>query len=440
VTRDGLKPARLAGTIDVVVIGAGHAGLSMSYLLSEHDVSHVVLERGEIANSWRRERWDSLRLLTPNWQTRLPGQCYDGDDPDGFMAVAELIDFLDAYAASTNAPVRTNTSVVSVTREGRAYRVSTDRGDWVANAVVLATGACNIPSKPAVAENIPDHIVQLTPHEYRSPDQLDAGGVLVVGGSATGLQFADELLAAGHDVTMAVGEHVRMPRHYRGRDIFYWLSHTGIHDECYDEVEDINRGRRLPSPQLVGSHDKPILDLNSLTDQGACVVGRLMGVRDGVAQFSGSLRNVCALADLKMQRLLKTIDETADADGAPAPEQFDATRIDDAPLLTLDLDNADIRTIIWATGFRPDYSWVNVPVFDRKGQLRHDGGVIAAPGLYVLGLPLMRRRKSSFIFGIEDDARDITGHLVNYLYPNSNGETDGIHQDNSRTRGIRRSA
>ena len=218
------------------------------------------------------------------------------------------------------------------------------------------------------------------------------------------------------------------------------MRRTGIHDECYDEVEDITRGRRLPSPQLVGSHDRPILDLNSLTNQGARISGRLMGVRDGTAQFSGSLRNVCALADLKMQRLLKMIDETADADGAPAPEQFEATRVDDAPLLTLDLDKAGIRTIIWATGFRPDYSWLDVPVLDRKGHLKHDGGVVDSPGLYVLGLPLMRRRKSSFIFGIEDDARDITEHLVNYLYPNLIGETDGIHQDSSRARGIRRSA
>ena len=232
---------------------------------------------------------------------------------------------------------------------------------------------------------------------------------------------------------MAAGEHVRMPRRYRGRDIFYWMQRCGIHDERYDEVEDINRGRRLPSPQLVGSHDRPILDLNSLTDQGARVTGRLMGLRDGTALFSGSLKNVCALADLKMQRLLSTIDETADADGAPAAERFDATRAEDNPPLTLDLDSAGIRTVIWATGYRPDYSWLDVPVFDRKGQLRHDGGIVDAPGLYLLGLPLMRRRKSSFIFGIEDDARDISEHLIDYLI--KGGKTDGIHQDDARARG-----
>ena len=432
-TRDGHMTDRFAGAIDAIVIGAGHAGLSMSYLLTAQGVDHIVLERGEVANSWRKERWDSLRLLTPNWQTRLPGQRYEGDDPDGFMAVGELVGFLEDYAASTGAPVATNTTVTSVRREGRAYRVTTDHGSLAARAVVLATGACNLPSVPKVADELPDHITQLTPHDYRSPDQIGDGGVLIVGASATGLQFADELLGAGHEVTVAAGEHVRMPRRYRGRDIFYWMQRCGIHDERYDEVEDINRGRRLPSPQLVGSHDRPILDLNSLTDQGARVTGRLMGLRDGTALFSGSLKNVCALADLKMQRLLSTIDETADADGAPAAERFDATRAEDNPPLTLDLDSAGIRTVIWATGYRPDYSWLDVPVFDRKGQLRHDGGIVDAPGLYLLGLPLMRRRKSSFIFGIEDDARDISEHLIDYLI--KGGKTDGIHQDDARARG-----
>ncbi len=254
------------------------------------------------------------------------------------------------------------------------------------------------------------------------------------------MQFAEELLNAGRDVTLAAGEHVRMPRRYRGRDIFYWLDRTGIHDQSYAEIDDINRGRRLPSPQLVGSHDSPLLDLNSLTAKGATITGRLMGIRDGVAQFSGSLRNVCALADLKMNRLLTAIDETADADNAPARETFEPTRVDAAPPLTLDLDRAGIKTVIWATGFRPDYSWLDVPALDRKGHLEHDGGIVASPGLYVLGLPLMRRRKSSFIFGIEDDARDLSEHLVAYLDTVSRGHSDGFHQDDSAAGSFRRSA
>jgi putative flavoprotein involved in K+ transport len=433
--------ARLAGAIDVIVIGAGHAGLSASHMLTEHGVQHVVLERGEIANSWRNERWDSLKLLTPNWQTRLPGYYYAGEDPDGYMGMSELVQFIQDFAEHSHAPVLTNTNVTSVRKKGAVYYVTTDCGAWVAKAVIVASGACNTPSVPAVARDIPENITQLTTHDYRSPAQIAPGGVLVVGASATGMQLADELLQAGHEVNMAVGEHIRMPRHYRGRNILDWLDHCGILNERYDEVEDIARGRRLPSAQLVGTNDRPLLDLNSLSDQGARIIGRMMGFNNGVAQFSGSLRNVVALADLKMKRLLNSIDEyiANESDIAPA-EQFDDTRLDDAPLLTLDLEATSIRTVIWATGFKPDYSWLDVPVLDRKGHLRHDGGIVESPGLYVLGLPLMRRRKSSFIFGIEDDARDITNHLFKYLDTDNRSSAHGVHQYNPRQPGFRRSA
>ena len=430
--------ARCAGTTDVLVIGAGHAGLAASYLLKQSGVEHVVLERGEVANSWRKERWDSLKLLTPNWQTRLPGYHYSGDDPDGFMGMSELVRFMEDYADYSNAPVLTNTTVTAVQKDDDVYRVSSSRGEWIARAVVVASGACNEPSVPGIARDVPQHITQLTPHQYTSPAQITPGGVLIVGASATGLQLADELLLAGHDVTMAIGEHVRMPRRYRGRDILDWMDHCGILNESYKEVEDLTRGRRLPSSQLVGSNDKPILDLNSLSDQGARITGRLMGVNGGVAQFSGSLHNVCALADLKMKRLLKIIDEfVADDDSVAPAEQFAETRLADTPLLTMNFDGDSIRTIIWATGFKPDHSWLDVPVFDRKGHIKHDGGIVESPGLYVLGLPLMRRRKSSFIFGIEDDARDITDHLINYLNTTNRSHFHGIHQNNSRPAGIR---
>jgi putative flavoprotein involved in K+ transport len=431
--------ARLAGAIDVIVIGAGHAGLSASHMLTEHGVQHIVLERGKIANSWRNERWDSLKLLTPNWQTRLPGYHYAGEDPEGYMGMSGLVQFMQDYADQSHTPVFTNTNVTSVRKKGDVYYVTTDRGAWIAKAVIIASGACNTPSVPALARNFPVRITQLTGHDYRSPKQIAAGGVLIVGASASGMQIADELLKAGHQVNMSVGEHVRMPRHYRGRNILDWMDQCGILNERYDEVEDIARGRRLPSSQLVGSNDRQFLDLNTLTDQGAKITGRLMGVNNGVAQFSGSLRNVVALADLKMKRLLNSIDEyIADqSDIAPA-EQFDDTQLDENPLLTLDLEASSIRTIIWATGFKPDYSWLDVPVLDRKGQLKHDGGIVESPGLYVLGLPLMRRRKSSFIFGIEDDARDITDHLFSYLDSNYRRNTHGVHQHNSPQPGIRR--
>jgi putative flavoprotein involved in K+ transport len=398
----------------VVVVGAGHAGLAVSRLLSERGLDHVVLERGDVANTWRTERWDSLRLLTPNWQTRLPGLAYDGDDPDGFMAVTELVGFIDRYARVIDAPVRTGTTVTSVTLgDGGRYRVETTAGTWEAPSVVVASGAFNRAHVPAVAADLPPSVHQVTPLDYRRPDGLGPGRVLVVGASATGVQIADELLRSGRDVTVAVGEHVRMPRTYRRRDIFWWLDRTGRLDERWDEVDDLVRARRVPSPQLVGTPERRDLDLNALTSRGAELVGRLSAARDGTALLSGSLRNVCNLADLKLVRLLDAVDDWA-ADG-PGPRP-DPTRVDDDPRLAIDLVGEGYDTVVWATGFRPDHSWLHVPVFDRKGEVRHHGGVVIdAPGLYRMGLTYLRRRKSSFIHGAEDDAHDLVDHLAAHL-------------------------
>jgi putative flavoprotein involved in K+ transport len=404
---------------DCIVIGAGHAGLAVSHLLAQRSIDHLVVERGEVANSWKKERWDSLTLLTPNWQSRLPGYEYRGDDPDGFMDMAEVIRFMESYAEFIEAPVQTGTTVTSVSLNGAGYRVQTDRGEWQCRSVVLASGACNLASVPRVAEMLPESIDQVTSLGYRSPEQLEEGGVLVVGASATGLQLAEEIHRSGRPVTIAVGEHVRIPRTYRGRDIQWWMHQCGLLDEGLDVIDDINRARHLPSPQLVGARDHPIHDLNRMTGMGIKLAGRLMGVSGGTAQFSGSLKNVCMLADLKMNRLLDTIDEWAEnspgANGFQPPERFGPTRVDEKPMLTLDLEAAGIRTVLWATGYRPDYSWLDVPVLDRKGMVRHDGGVAESPGMYVLGMPFLRRRKSSFIHGIEDDARHVTGHLAAYL-------------------------
>jgi putative flavoprotein involved in K+ transport len=409
----------LAGTRDVVVIGAGHAGLAMSQCLSTRSIDHVVLERGEVANSWRRGRWDSLRLLTPNWQSRLPGHRYRGTDPDGYMTMPQVVEFIEEYANLVGAPVRTGTTVTSVRAEGDGYRVETNRGRWQCRAVVIASGACQIPVVPSVAAALPGSVQTLTAKDYRNPGQLDDSGVLIVGASATGLQLAEEIQRSGRSVTLAVGEHIRMPRIYRGLDIQWWLDATGILDERYDEVDDIARARRVPSPQLIGSPQRS-LDLNALIERGVDIVGRFVGLSDGKAQFSGSLRNHCAMADLKLERLLQRIDTWAELNGKGAqvgpPERFAATRIADAPRLSLDLKRDRIGTLIWATGFKPDYGWLRVPAFDRKGDLRHDGGIVPVPGLYVLGLNFMRRRKSSSIDGAADDVRDLGAHLAAYLH------------------------
>ena len=407
--------------IPVVVVGAGHAGLGVSRVLTEHGVDHVVLERGEVANTWKTERWDSLRLLTPNSLTRLPGGfAYDGDDPDGFMPIPELIGWIERYAAKVDVPVQTRTTVTSVTaKAGGGYTVATERdgepGGWEAQAVVLASGGFNVARIPEVGAGIPASIAQVTAHGYKRPDQLGPGRVLVVGASATGLQLADELLRSGREVTVAVGEHVRMPRRYRGRDAFHWLGELGRLDERFDEVDDLVRARHVPSPQLVGTSDAAGLDLNTLSNRGATLVGRLAGLRDGTALFSGSLRNVCALADLKQARLLDGVDEwvAAHEGDRSAAERPEPTRIDGDPRTSIDMVAEGYDTVLWATGFRADYSWLQVPVLDRKGEIRHDGGVVTtAPGLYRIGTNFLRRRKSSFIFGLEDDAVDLVDHLV----------------------------
>jgi putative flavoprotein involved in K+ transport len=388
-----------------VIIGAGHAGLAMSRRLAERGVDHVVLERGEVANAWRTERWPSLRLLTPNWQMRLPSFAYDGADPDGFMPAREVVDTIARYASVMDAPVHTQTTVRSVRPDGEGYAVVTDEGTWTAPTVVMASGACNLASVPSLAAAVPSSISTMTPVEYRGADALPSGGVLVVGAAATGVQLAEEIHRSGRPVTLAVGEHVRLPRTYRGCDIFSWMESAGLLDERFDTVDDIVRARHVSSPQLVGSPDGRSVDLNALTGIGARLVGRLGKISDGRAQFSGSLPNICALADLKMNRLLNTLDEWAGSVEADRPEP---TQVPSDPTLELDLGSGEIRTIVWATGFRPDYSWLDVPAFDRRGHLRHEGGVVTGfRGLYLLGAPFLRRRRSTFISGAVRDSEDL---------------------------------
>jgi putative flavoprotein involved in K+ transport len=391
----------------------------MSRWLANRSIDHVVLERGEVAHTWRTERWDSLRLLTPNWQSRLPGFGYTGDDPDGYRTVPEVIEFIEDYAKVISAPLETHTTVTSVRSTESRYLVRTERGDWQCRAVVLASGACNISDIPAFADRMPPSIAILTTQQYRNPDQLADGGVLVVGASASGTQIAHEIHRSGRPVTLSVGEHIRAPRVYRGKDLEWWMDATGVLDERYDEVDDIARARRAPSLQLAGTPDRSTLDLNALTGIGVTLVGRFAGIAHGKAQFAGSLRNMCALSDLKMGRLLDTIDAWARDNGldntVEPPHRLPPTRVEDSPPLGMDLATGAIKTIIWATGYRPDYTWLEVPVFDRKGMVRHDGGVAAAPGLYLMGTQFMRRRKSTLIDGAGDDARDLSAHLASYL-------------------------
>ena len=401
-----------------IVIGAGQAGLAMSRCLADRGVEHVVFERGRVGERWRSERWDSLRLLTPNWQSRLPGFCYDGSDPDGYMSMPEVVSYLERYAASFAAPIWDGVMVQSVRRDQDAFVVETSAGAWRARAVVVATGHSDTPFVPDVARRLPDGLVHLVPTEYRRPDLLPDGGVLVVGASASGIQLADEIHRSGRPVTLAVGHHTRLPRHYRGRDILWWLDRMGLFDETTDQVYDVDISRDQPSLQLIGHPSHETIDLAGLKRKGVRVVGRLVDAADGVARFDDNLVATTAAADFKLASLLARIDEFISREGLEAepgppfePHCLGFVEAD----TRLHLAEAGIKTVLWATGFRRQYPWLQVPALDARGEIRHRGGVTTEPGLYVIGLHFLRRRKSAFIDGVGDDARVLAEHVANHV-------------------------
>ncbi|MCZ7528535.1 MAG: NAD(P)-binding domain-containing protein [Acidimicrobiia bacterium] len=293
---------------ETVIIGAGQAGLALSRHLTSAGRDHVVVDRGRLAERWRSERWDSLRLLTPNWMTRLPGWSYDGPDPDGFMTAAEVVAFFEAYAASFGAPVLEGVTVESVEPAGGGFRVSTDAVTWRTANVVVATGAADVPRVPGLAGHLPAHVHQITPSRYRNPAGLPDGGVLVVGASSSGLQIADELARAGRRAVLAVGDHNRMPRRYRGRDVMWWLDRTGVFDTRIEDVPHPERSRRSPSMQLVGRPDHGDLDLGTVHRQGVELAGRLVDVDGGVVRFADDLAATTARAEARLCRVLDGID------------------------------------------------------------------------------------------------------------------------------------
>lgn len=398
---------------NTIIIGGGQAGLAMSRVLADRGIVHRVLERGRVGERWRTERWDSLRLLTPRWMSRLPGWSYQGPDPDGYMNMDEVVRYFEEYARSFSAPVEEGCTVLSVEPEGAGYRVHTDRGTWHAANVVVATGYCQLPNVPSMAGDLPRDVVQMTPNRYRNPEQLPRGQVLVVGASSTGIQLAAEIHASGRPVTLAVGRHIRLPRTYRGRDILSWLDVMGILAEEAVDAAQLEAARRQPSLQLVGTPERRHLDLGVLQDMGIRLAGRAVGVTAGNVEFADDLGRSITLADVKLSRLLGRIDAYI-RDAVPDAPDADPIRAIHPPAApaTADLGPEGIRTVLWATGYRRNYPWLRVPVLDERGEIRHQGGITSAPGLYVLGLNYLRRRNSTFIDGVGADAEDIARHLT----------------------------
>jgi putative flavoprotein involved in K+ transport len=404
---------------DTVIIGGGQAGLAMSRALSDRGVDHVVLERGRVAERWRSERWDSLRLLTPNWQSRLPGYRYRGAEPDGFMTMPEVIDYLEGYARSFSAPVEHATTVSKVERVDDAYRVATDRGTWRAANVVVATGYSDVPFVPELGAKISKEVLQLVPSRYRNPGQLPPGRVLVVGASASGIQLADEIHASGRPVTLSVGRHIRLPRRYRGKDSLWWLDVMGLLDETVESVYDIEASRNQPSLQLVGRPDHHSVNLIDLQERGVRLAGRTVDADGFRVSFDDDLVAHTAAADAKLASLLVRIDEFVErrelAASVGEAEPFVPFFWPATAPESIDLRREGISTVLWATGFRRRYPWLHVPALDRRGEIRHRGGVTDIPGLYVLGLQFQRRRKSAFLDGVGPDALELAAHIATRL-------------------------
>ena len=386
----------------VVVIGAGQAGLSVSRGLHDRGIEHVVVDRGRVGERWRSQRWDSFTLLSPNWQVRLPSHGYRGPAPEGFMTGAQIVAFLEAYARG--APVRTGVEVRAVTSAGYGWRVDTDQGVFGARQVVVATGDLDRPLVPELAYALAPDLVQLHTCAYRNPQLLPDGAVLVVGSGPSGQQIADELARAGRSVHLAVGRHKALPRRYRGRDAFWWMERTGMLTRNLESLPQRRPGVRTPNSVLAGGVED--LDLHRLARAGVALHGRLTAVAGTVVRFADDLAENTRAADLNAERFRALIDEYVARVSLPVAEEDPPVR---QPWMQsgggeLDLRAAGIGAVIWATGYRRDFSWVQAPVVDGAGEPVQRRGVTAADGLYFLGLRWMHTRASSFLSGVGSDA------------------------------------
>lgn len=400
--------------IDTLVVGAGQAGVAMSEHLSHLGIPHLVLERSRIAEAWRSGRWDSLVANGPAWHDRFPGLEFAGLSPDEFAHKEQVADYFEAYARKFKAPIRTGVEVRKVERNvGRpGFTVETSQGVIQANRVVVATGPFQKPVIPAIAPQ-DERLTQIHSAQYRNPQQLAAGAVLVVGAGSSGTQIADELLRAGKQVYLSVGQHDRPPRAYRNRDFCWWLGVLGEWDQAA-----MKPGREHVTIAVSGAHGGRTVDFRELAQRGMTLVGVTRSFSDGVATFQPDLAANLARGDENYLAVLDAADAYIERNGLSLPLEPEARRVFPdpecvrEPILELDLAEAGITTIIWATGFATDYSWMNVDAFDEKGKPRHQRGVSTESGIYFLGLPWQSRRGSSFIWGVWHDAKYVADHIA----------------------------
>ncbi|HEY9764087.1 MAG TPA: MSMEG_0569 family flavin-dependent oxidoreductase [Trichocoleus sp.] len=399
----------------VLIVGGGQAGLSISYCLKERGIAHLIFEKEKVAHSWRSKRWDSFCLVTPNWQCALPGFPYPGDNPNGFMQKDDIVRYIEAYATAFEAPIYEGVAVLRVRqRASGGFEVVTSMGEFTADQVVIATGGYHLPKIPKMAERLPKEIVQLHSSEYKNPQSLPEGAVLVVGTGQSGCQIAEDLHLAGRQVHLCVGGAPRSPRRYRGQDVVDWLAEMGYYDMPIDEHPQKESIRHRTNHYVTGRDGGREIDLRQFALEGMKLYGRLRNIDSTQLQFRGDLKQNLDQADAVAESIKKTIDGFIEKNHIEAPidPPYQPVWQPDSEVLTLDYAEAGISTIIWSIGYESDFRWVEVPVFDGKGYPGHDRGVTAVHGLYFLGLPWLYTWGSGRFSGIARDAYYLVDCIV----------------------------
>jgi Pyridine nucleotide-disulphide oxidoreductase len=397
--------------VNVAIIGGGQAGLATSWYLSQAKVDHVVLESGRVAETWRSRRWDSFCLVTPNWTVQLPGAKYEGPEPDGFMSLAELVDHFQSYANSFDAPVEENCAVTKLEADDGGFLLTLASGKIKARSVVVATGAFQRPHRPASAESLPNDVVQLFAEEYTHPAALPPGAVLVVGSGQTGCQLAEEIHQSGRKVFLACGRCVWVPRRLHGRDVVWWMIESGFMDRTPDKLPS-PMARLLGNPQATGHDGGRDLNYRVLHAMGVELLGRFAGAEGSKLRFADDLAASVDFGDARLGDLLKFVETYCAANGTTPPTVEMPPPLRIKTRTELDIARDGIGSIIWTSGYRPDYGWVKFPVVDEMGFPVQTDGRTSVPGLYFMGVHWMRKGKSSILYGVGEDAGVVAQHIV----------------------------
>jgi putative flavoprotein involved in K+ transport len=416
----------------VVIVGGGQAGLSMSYCLKERSVDHIIFEKNRIGHSWRSKRWDSFCLVTPNWQCKLPGYAYPGNDPHGFMQKDEIVSYIESYAASFDPPVQEGVEVSSI-RKNEAediFEIMTSIGNYTANQVVIAVGGYHIPKVPKIAERLPEHIVQLHSSEYKKPELLADKAVLVVGTGQSGCQIAEDLHLAGKQVHLCVGSAPRSPRRYRGKDVVDWLDQMGYYDLSIDEHPQKEKVRTKANHYVTGRGGGREIDLRQFALEGMQLHGRLKTISGNRLEFWSDLKQNLDQADAVAESIKKSIDAFIEKNQIQAliEPSYQPAWEPEEEVFKLDLEAANIGTVIWCTGYNSDFSWIEIPVFDGKGYPGHDRGITGVKGFYFLGLPWLYTWGSGRFSGVARDATYLADTIATRRKLSYSNEWSGVNE------------